>query len=224
MSRWRLKGTTGWLAIVVALAAAGCGGEAEPAVPAAPAVDPRFASADALLAYYNVLTVDRPILDPDSLVELFYAENQTQERLVRIVRSSIPLMHFGQALWERFGETLDGKKTATLAPNPRPAYFTENGGERALALEFNADGSEKQLYLVRVGERWWVSGYTIEYDPEVQRVAGDIDRFQQTIEHMSAVAAPMTKRVRAGEFDAIQQVRAVFGAEMVAPIKAKPPE
>ncbi len=223
MRRWASKGGSSWLAAV--LSCAGCGGQPDAPVPAVAAVDPRFASAEALLDHYNELTVDRPLIDPVALMDLMYAANELQERLLRMVRNFIPSVELDQAVWERFGEALTPRQrlgkpveTAPLAPNPRPAVFTENTGDRALAREFNADGTETRLYLVRVGDRWWVSGYGFEYRPEFTSTFADLDKGEQFLKRVGSVAAGITQRVRAGEFTSVDEVRKAFGVALIGAV------
>lgn len=138
-----------------------------------------------------------------------------------------------QACWERFGDALTPsdrsrkpKELAPLAPNPRPAFFTENTADRAVAREFNSDGTETRLYLVLIGDRWWVSGFTMEYSPNFMSNFPDLDEAEQASKLLATAVPRMTQRLHAGEFASVEEVRKAFGAALVgaAALQGEPPE
>ncbi|MCA9290405.1 MAG: hypothetical protein KDA25_04705, partial [Phycisphaerales bacterium] len=68
--------------------------------------------------------------------------------------------------WERD----DQRALMTLGALPPPAgalVVRSDDGARAIAAYSDADRRPHDLHLVRVGDRWWISGYTFEYDPDV---------------------------------------------------------
>ena len=64
-----------------------------------PPVDPRFASADALLEYYNRVLTQQPKLDSREYLSLMFAETPLQERLLALYRDSLPLLELDDACW-----------------------------------------------------------------------------------------------------------------------------
>jgi hypothetical protein len=173
---------------VIALALVGCGGEPESVPVVEPQVDPRFASAEALLDHYNELTCNRDVVDAAGAFDLFYAENDHQRRLLSVVRSFIPLAELDQAMWDQFGEAVDPEDPISmLTPNPGPAVMTEHTGRRAMAKEPRANGGENDLYLVEIGDRW-----------------------------CARVAARLRDRIRAGEFATADDARMAIAAAMMA--------
>ncbi|MHC4108251.1 MAG: hypothetical protein ACYSTY_09235 [Planctomycetota bacterium] len=206
--------------VLAATALAGCRENGETAAIERPAVDPRFATAEALVDYYNELTTDRHVVDTDSTLELLFAENDQQRRIIAVLRNYAPILKLEQAMWERFGERLDAKeKLAPQGPNLRPAIITEHAGQRAMARETNRDGAESNLYLVQIGDRWWISGYTLENDLEFKSIRDDLEGFEQITLNLAGIAPGITQRLRGGEFTAPDDVRKAMGEALVAQLE-----
>ncbi len=209
----------GW-AVISALV--GCGENGETAVIEQPAVDPRYATAEALVDYYNELTTYRRVVDADSILELLFAENAQQRRIIAVLSNHTPILKLEQAMWERFGERLDeDEKVVPLGPNLRPAFITEHSGQRAMARETNRDGRESDLYLVQIGDRWWISGYTLEYDPEFKSLRDNLEGFERLTQSLAGLAPGITQRIRADEFSTPDQVRKAMGEALVAQIESQ---
>ena len=89
-----------------------------------------------------------------------------------------------------------------LAPN-EPATITERSDRRAVATFVTARRKMDKLQLVQVGERWWISGYSIEYSPEFirNRKNLDLEKYQRFVRYFAPHAATVKHRLDAGEFE-----------------------
>lgn len=166
-----------------------------------PLVDPRFASAEATLDHYNSVVTSGPKVDVSAIISMFYAETPLQQRLLRLYNASIPIMDLDEACWETFGVGyLSTSKEPPRTPARERAVMTEGGADRAKARHRENDGRTVDLYFVRIGDRWWLSGYTLEYDPEFDMKGVDPDRFEQGIAHFASAAQRVTAEIRAGKW------------------------
>lgn len=204
--------TTATLLIALSLAAAGCGESQAPApAPRAPAVDPRFASADALLEHYNDLTSGGPRVEAAAVLDLMYAENDVQKKLLAATREVLPLMELEQAMWERFGEGLNvGRGKAPLAAKNQPAQMARREEARAEATELEDDGSESTVHLVRMGDRWWISGYTLEYRSQLVESVKAYEAMPAALKAAYGAAGDLRRRLEAGEFASASDLRRTF--------------
>lgn len=193
----------------------GCSGEEEAsAAESVPVVDPRYASADALVGHYNELA-QKPIPDIRRIFTLLYAENDQQQRMIHFYQEAIPTIELDQVIWEQFGRGLfTPSGDAPLAPDKEPARIVERSPQRARAEYRESDGGKADLYLVQVGERWWISGYTLEYDEELKSLREEIDEAERMIKYMGPVAPDIARRVRAGEFRSPDEVGFALGVAM----------
>jgi len=203
------------MVLVVALGAAvlspGCGRHDEESAAqetAAPQVDPHFVSAAALIEYFNTLTTTEPI-DPTASNSLYYAENEFQRRLVSLGQTAAPIFDLGAAMQERFKAPVDpSSPKAFIAKANKPAHITQDQGERALAEYKDWDGTIERMQLVKYNQRWWISGYTLEYHPLLKDIKRDqLVLSEAGLKAMAAVAPAMATRVRAGEFRTADEAR-----------------
>ncbi len=148
------------------LAVAGCGESEPPDQPLEPQqTDSRYTSAEALIDHYNSFATTDPV-NFSEYVKLLYAESDLQERLVNSYRMMISVTSLSSAVRQRFNESLvEDSYNFTTEPNKSSARLVEDSGDRAQATYVNTIGRDAHLYLVKIGDRWWVSGYTLEYDP-----------------------------------------------------------
>jgi hypothetical protein len=200
----------GLVAVIATLVIAGCGGsEPKPAEDAA--VDPRFASAESLVDYYNEISFHCARIDPAAQLDLFYAENETQEQIVRILHNMIPYVELQQAVWEHFDEGLSLTAIAPpLAPNLQPARITEHSDQRAQAEEVEADGTQMTLYLVQIDNRWWISAYTAEYAPGFAAAMEKLDVLERNTADLAVICPSLTAEVKSGGFGSVTGVRAAL--------------
>lgn len=204
------------LALLVLPVHLGCSGEEDaPDMAAAqpPPVDPRYATADALVAEFNRMTTTEPV-NAAGMLELIYAENQLQRDWLDMGKSMIPIHPLEAAMQKRFKQPLiPGMSDAFVPRANKPASITGNQGERATATYKDWDGSTENLQLVKYNGRWWISGYTIEHDDEVKNVTADQRLFMTiTMRALGSAAPGLTARVEAGEFRSAEAVRSAMQA------------
>ena len=112
-------------------------------------VDPRFASADALLEYYNQVLTQQPKLDSREVLSLMFAETPLQERLLALYRDSLPLLELDDACWEQYGAGLNpGTDESPFEPARHRATMTESDNDRAKARRRRNDGSRADVYCI----------------------------------------------------------------------------
>lgn len=181
-------------AFMLSFLLAGCGNSSSGQAHNAGA--PTFATAEEVLTYYNDITYHVDVIDMRNLVQIMYCESAFQEQLVRIYEKSIPYVELDQRCWELYGTGLTPTPYAPLAGRISPAVFVENGPDRALARGETPDGETEDLYFVRIGERWWLSGYTLEKEPTADWESMDLAKMEEALEYMSSVAVKLERDVR----------------------------
>jgi hypothetical protein len=180
-----------------------------------PAVDPRFATAEALLAYFNSLNTQLP---PDALelAAICYAENEFQSKYVETIRrgGASDYYQLDKAMYERFGEPLlDYAAFKRRWPKRCTPAVIERTYDRRVEGSFkDEDGEKRPLHLVQIGERWWVSGYTFEYRiKEADRASAEFG-----IELMLSLSSssnheylqPIIANIRNGQYATAKEARA----------------
>jgi hypothetical protein len=195
------------LIVIGTLFIAGCGGsEPKPAEDAA--VDRRFASAEALIEYFNRICYEAEVMDPDAVLELYYAESPLQERLLRIERGNIAYARVQHASWQQFGRALARSEDwVPLAPQPQPVEIESRTDGRATALYFDEDAERQTLHLVEAEGRWWISGYTLEYHPSYREILPELDEIEAVTPVIERISLALIPRIRAGEFASADQAK-----------------
>lgn len=176
----------------------GCGDSSGSQAAAPVEVNP-FPTAESLVEHINRISVDVATIDPMAFLSLIQAENAVQERLVRLANYFALSRHFEQTLWEKFGQGVSSQRPP-LEPDKHRAVMTTNDGSRANATQLQNDGRTATLYLVRLGERWWISGFTLEYSDEAKTFMEGMDEFERAATALADVLPGVTARVLAGEF------------------------
>ena len=200
------------IAITIIVLLSGCSSE-EPVVNQPPPVDPRFASADALLATFNEI-ITQPRVDPYAWIDLFYAENDLQRRLLACLRELIPLDNLEQTVYEKFGEHFrPDRKSPPFAPD-KPSSIIEYNDQRAIAEGINTDGETYKTYFVQVGDRWWISGFTFEYDPKRKVGIEGLDAFERLVEMIAPAAPAVLNNIESGVITSVEEARLAFQAEL----------
>lgn len=180
---------------------AGCGTDSASEQPSeVDQVDPRFATAEALVARISSLT-EREEPDFRAYYELFHPETPAQESWQRFADEYIlPRAELYLEIRRQFGEDTDDEASSVSAVywRTKNLQLIENGEQRAKAVFESDVRKDKDIYLIGIGGRWWVSGYTWEYHPTFHaETTGEIAR-------MSAGLKPyideVIRAVRANEF------------------------
>ena len=205
------------LPMIAGVAFSGCGSSEAPPPPAADvaAIDPRFASPEAIVEYYNSLTTCNPVKVGASL-DLFYAETELQRRYIAIVRSLAPVAELDYLMFDRFNELLDPNKQKRHMLSPdSPAVLTIREDSRAQGVFKDADGVEQTLYLVRIDRRWRVSGYTLEYNEGWTSQIADLDKFEPAMEKAGRAAQAVKRKLELGALTSAADVRTAFGEAII---------
>ena len=193
---------------------AGCGEVEQAEQPPEPRMESRYTSAEALIDYYNSFASIDPVVFSE-YVKLLYAENDLQEQLVDRYRKSIPGTILSSAVRQRFDESLvHDSYNFTTKPNQSPARLVENSGDRAQAAYVNTMGRNARLHLVKIGDRWWISGYTLEYDPLEETDPQSMAKSEAYVGLYAAISPGLLQRLQGGEFETIQQFRTALSAAM----------
>lgn len=218
------------LAALPAIALSGCGGAEEPDETAVqpPQIDPRFATAESLVNHLNAI-VNGATIDPATIDEILYPENDAQRKLVDVFRLAISTLAVDREMIEQFDETFDDEAVTGLElPFESAARITSSNADRARAKAVDWLGEKWDLHLVRMANRWWISGYTFEYDPAWKDVEPEIAELLTyltlTIPSSRRTALEMAPRVRAGEFKSAQAVRQEFMRAHMTYARAHPEE
>ena len=199
---------------------AGCGAETkenEQSEQSKQPVDPRFATPEAIVKQYNNrITQDPP--DIGGMLDFVYAENEFQQRVVSVLDSISAMLELHGEVKQRFGTGLIPEEE--LEDPPQPVTLDERNGERATASSQN---NNETIHLVRYKNRWWVSGYTFEYDPEMSD-REELTQLEKFAEPMGRVARDLIGRVQAGEFNSAAQVQQQLGLGIIKNSSLTPEE
>ena len=111
-------------------------------------------------------------------------------------------------MYRQFGEGFLKSKRTKIRP-ATPAKLTKIEDLRAEGWFKDSRGRERPLHLVAVDGRWWVSGYTLEYETDTedrQLVEGLVD-FLLDGPADSTHVLPVLAELKAGKFKSAQLVR-----------------
>ena len=187
---------------------AGCGEIEQTEQPREPQVESRYTTSEALITYSNSLTRRDPV-NFGEWSKLLYAENDLQRRLIQGYKAALPVLDLSTAVRQRFNESLvEDSDNFTTTPSREPARIVEHDGDRAQAVYVDATGRDGRLYLVKIGDRWWISGYTLEYDPLEKTDPQSMAKSEVYVGLYAAISPGLLQRLQGGEFETIQQFRA----------------
>jgi hypothetical protein len=203
------------MTILLFVGLSGCsGGESDEVV--TPSVDPRYATPQAVVNEFNGFTTRTPV-DYDGFFSLIYAENEIQRRIVSVMSMGLRFDRFMRDFEARYNEPwTPGGKKMDEGPN-QPARVTLDEGQRATAEYVGDDGKAQKLMLVKIGERWWISGFTLEYDPEFRAKVKpeQLPALEEMLRGVSSVIQGLAQRMNAGEFAAAIDLRKAFGVALM---------
>jgi len=192
----------------------GCGGDEQGSSEAPAAAAPgKYATPEAVLAEVERLLSRKPP-DTRGFYDLVYAENELPKRIMRSNAMFVAGQIKSEALYEQFGkwtwiedpfpvwpidemriiEKSDARATAECVGYPRSEPF-----ERPVAREV--------MHLVRIDDRWWVSGYSWEYVEESKWDAAlrTLERQEASIERYRQKAERFAELVRSGRFATFEE-------------------
>lgn len=193
----------------------GCGGSSSDSGGSAG----EFSTLDGIVAFYDENTANGSSVVPEKLIERIHAETPIQERMVGMLRGMLPTYELDVAVRERFGaDLMEGGGFSTETNSAVTLTTVEEA--RAEGTTIDAAGLEDTVYFVRIGDEWWISGYTLEYAmmedvPEGTSPEEMIDTASSMMESMGETAADIRRRLDAGEFSTVEEVRMAFGMAMM---------
>jgi hypothetical protein len=146
---------------------AGCGGSETPTEATSveePAVDPRNATADALVETYNGVISGRHGLD--DIMPLVRFEGPEQRQLARVMQAAGPFLRLEQECYETFGQCLmSGQLQPPFATGQAPLQITSRTETTADATQRRSNGETMTYDLVFANGRWWIAGSTFQRRP-----------------------------------------------------------
>ncbi|MCA9290192.1 MAG: hypothetical protein KDA25_03625 [Phycisphaerales bacterium] len=142
----------------------GCGAVEEP-----PPVVQKipYSDLDELVAALNEVTMSGSTIDAMHLLSFYRMETPQQEADFALVQATAWRLTLLETLWTLNDGAADDRPQP-LAPNEHPIVVTSRDDRRATGEQIENDDSITRLQFVEIDGRWWVSGYTIEQDPEHQ--------------------------------------------------------
>ncbi len=156
-------------------------------------------------------------------MKLLYAENDLQGRLIQGYKAALPVLELSAAVRQRFNESLiEDSDNFTTKPTRVLARIVEHDGERAEGVYVDAAGRDGRLYLVKIGDRWWISGYTLEYDPLENTDPQAMAKSEAYVGLYAAISPGLLQRLQGGEFETIQQFRAAVSAAIREHVRQDP--
>jgi hypothetical protein len=214
-------------------------GDAAAATPPAPD-DMPFATAAALLDRFNELNTTEPV-DLMAVVELYHAENHDQRLMIQRDADIAAMLELEWATRQRFGpicwERIDSMtgyshpvrllgRDMTLKrrrqPSNLPAVLIEASAARAVVAYngrlpttlVDARAGQRQVHLVRLDGRWWISGYTLEHARSwTPQLLADLQHGADTMARMAAISRAMIRRIDADEFATLETFAAAWKKE-----------
>ena len=191
--------------------AAGCGG-GEPEVGAPPKPVVKHASAQALVETINRHAA-RAAAESQGDHGALQAENPGQREWLGFMQAILPIYELSIEMERQFGEGFDPQQSAFEMGlgGTADGWSTIRATGRKPSTRTSTAGSPA-CTLVKLDGDWWISGYTFEYDKDLQDITAE-ERAQSLagINMMKGVTSGVLSRLRAGEFDSAQDVReAVF--------------
>ena len=91
-------------------------------------------------------------------------------------------------------------KEVTLFIKYPPAIITEHSENRAKAVQKDPYSGSETMLLVKVGKRWWISGYTWEREALKDMSEETFDRLQIYNDNAVQELQLLSSRLLAGEF------------------------
>jgi hypothetical protein len=211
------------LAVIPATATlSGCGAEEQEDSPApgetsvASGINPEFATAEATLNRYNLLTANTTI-DLHSYLAMVKAETSEHAAELDQIGRLRPLLEMEQASWDVLGAAM----FPLLLDQPPLRIFVdaanivESDESRARAEQGASDGSTRSVYFVKEGGRWWISSYTLQYNPNLFAHREYMRDAPPGALELGVAAAPtIMQRILSREYRSTQAARDAFIAQM----------
>lgn len=169
-----------------------------------------------MLLEHNRLTASKAV-DLFSYIPLMTMETPEQKQEFEWLGLLSPLLAMEQAAWDRFG----GSIIPEMVPGPPLRVFiddatlVEQDETRARAEQAAADGTIKSIYFVKAAGRWWVSGYTLHYNPNLFMHHGYMHEAPEEAVRLGNQATQLiTRELAEGQYGSAAAARKAFYEEM----------
>jgi hypothetical protein len=203
----------------------GCGAkEPDPVViQQRPPVDPRFATAEAFVDHLNV--VSNELTNANGFQELMYGETPEQQRFIAALGGLAPMLDVFAAARDHFGEEAVREMAEQQAAMPlfgTTIRISEQNDRRADAIATAPNGEESMLKLVEIDDRWWISGYTFDHDPDARKMMDNPEALEKMGDMMRQVCPPIVNNIRAGRYKTVERMQNELGMSIMAYLMAHP--
>jgi hypothetical protein len=184
----------------------GCSGGDDSATAAeqdASSVDPTRANARALFDHIqSICNLEHP--DAEAYYALVHTETPKQKIWIAFVSNVLlPRTRFAKACYEKFGEyPLIGQ---AMVWEIAGSIWKKEDADRAEIECTNDHGVKSPLHLVRIGDQWWISGYTFEYAKHIGFDEPGFDKMTQSLPGIGPYIDRVTSRVRNGAFATLEE-------------------
>jgi hypothetical protein len=171
--------------------------------------DPVRTSAHALFDYVQSIS-NQEYADAEAYFVLVYTETAKQKVWMDFIQNmELPNNRFGKACQARFGELplLRGGIVWKIAS----FRWQKEDADRAVIECVNDHGVKWPLHLVKVGDQWWISGYTFEYGNNGFDQPG-FERLGRTMPGIGSYIDAVAVRVRNGEFATLKEAEKALEA------------
>jgi hypothetical protein len=184
----------------------GCSGGDDSEVAAGQAgssVDPTRASARALFDHIESIC-NREHPDAEAYYALVHTETPKQKVWIDFVNNALlPRARFAKACFEKFGEYPPIGQAGVW--QIAEATWKKEEPDRVEIECINDHGVKSPLHLVRLGDQWWISGYTFEYAKHIGFNEPGFDRMTESLPGIGPHVDRVTARVRNGEFATLEE-------------------
>ncbi len=166
-------------------------------------VDPTRASARALFDHIqSICNQERP--DAEAYYALVHTETPKQQTWMAFVNNALlPRNRFAKACYERFGEHPPGGQAMVWEIDT--STWKKEEADRVEIECTNDHGVTSPLHLVRLGEQWWISGYTFEYAKHIGFDEPGFEMMTNSLPGIGPYIDRVTARVRNGEFATLEE-------------------
>lgn len=169
----------------------------------------QFTTAEALTEYIASIAQGAEA-DYRAFWALCHAENESQEQWLGFVHEwTIPQADCHKAALERFGTGIYDNPNEAGAWTLADVQLRVAGAERATVTFTSMAGERnKELDLVKVDGRWWISVGTWTRQPSFD--ARQVAQVARRARGLGAKLEAIAQRIRAGEFQTVEQAKAAF--------------
>jgi len=166
---------------------------------------PQFTSAESLIAHYNALVAATP-QDLRAIAALLHPENEVQFNMVKLMKATIALAELDVVMRKAFNEGFNASQSETMTFPTDPVRIESVSDGRVHGV-FGEPGRTFPFELVKVGAHWWISGLTLEKDPEFEGFGDEMDDAFRVLSAIAEIAPEYIDAIDMGLYDEAYEVR-----------------